>query len=108
MRTDQAQSWAPRHNAQDLDDDSRDFVLERRNELIGLWAGHLLGKQGSSLSDYARQIKMFREGFPGDNRLVKQIMGDLIAIGHRIDEALVRVQFTRFQKQAVLERITDC
>ena len=108
MRTDQAQSWAPRYNVQSLDDDTRDLVLERRNELIGLWAGHLLGKQGSSLADYARQIKMFRESFPGDNRLVKQIIGDLTAIGHRIDEPLVRVQFTRFQKQAVRERMTDC
>ena len=108
MRADQAQSWAPRYNVQDLDEDARDLVLERRNELIGLWAGHLLGKQGTSLSDYAFQIKMFREGFPGDNRLVRQIMSDLTAIGHRIDEALVRVQFTRFQKQAVRERMTDC
>ena len=108
MRTDQAQSWAPRYNDQILDENTRDSVLERRNELMGLWAGHLLGKQGTSLADYARQFMMFRESSFGDNRLVKQIMSDLISVGHTIDDALIRVQLTRFQKQAVRERLSDC
>ncbi|MEQ1754082.1 MAG: ATPase inhibitor subunit zeta [Micropepsaceae bacterium] len=108
MRADHAQSWAPRYNDQNLDEDTRDLVLERRNELVGLWAGHLLGKQDTSLADYARQFRMFRDSAFGDNRLVKQIMSDLTAVGHSFDEALVRVQITRFQKQAVRERLSDC
>ena len=82
------------------DERLQDWILARRNELLALWAGHLLGKNGSALVDYARQITAFRNSLSADNVIIRRIAEDLVAIGHRIDNAIVRAQLTRFQKQA--------
>lgn len=78
----------------------QDWIRARRNELLALWAGHLLGKTGAALTEYARQIMAFRNSLSGDNAIVRRIADDLTSIGHRIDNAIVRAQLTRFQKQA--------
>jgi len=91
---------------QGADERLQDWIRARRNELLALWAGHLLGKTGQSLNDYARQIVAFRNTFSGDNVVVRRIADDLMAIGHRIDSAIVRAQLTRFQKQAWRECFT--
>lgn len=92
--------------SQGLDERLQDWVQARQNELLALWAGHLLGKNGTALSDYARQVIAFRNSLSGDNLIIKRIAEDLVAIGHRIDNAIVRAQLTRFQKQAWRECYT--
>jgi len=91
---------------QGADERLQDWIRARRNELLAQWAGHLLGKTGAALSDYARQIVAFRNTFSGDNVVVRRIAEDLVSIGHRIDSAIVRAQLTRFQKQAWRECYT--
>lgn len=85
---------------QGADERLQDWIRARRNELLAQWAGHLLGKTGAALSEYARQIVAFRNTFSGDNVVVRRISEDLVSIGHRIHSAIVRAQLTRFQKQA--------
>jgi len=88
------------------DEPLQDWIRSRRNELLALWAGHLLGKTGVSLTDYAHQIMGFRNTFSGENVVIRRIAEDLVSIGHRIDRAIVRAQLIRFQKQAWRECIT--
>lgn len=86
--------------SQATDDRLQDWIRARRNELLALWAGHLLGKNGAALSEYARQITALRNSLSADSLIVRRIAEDLGAIGHHIDNAIVRAQLTRFQKQA--------
>ncbi len=76
---------------------ARDSELEfkamaRRNKLLGFWAAELLGLSGDDADSYAKEVVMSDFDEPGDNDVLRKVLGDLQAKGVDTSEHLVRKQ----------------
>ena len=58
----------------------------RRNRLMGLWAAQRLGKSGADAEAYASTVVIADLEEPGDEDLIRKIVGDLQAAGVASDE----------------------
>ena len=65
-----ASSWC-------IEDDTRDYVIARRNVLAGLWAGRLLGLSNAELTAYAVEVHMADFKVEGDTDIVLKVANDL-------------------------------
>jgi hypothetical protein len=55
----------------------KDFrVTARRNKLLGLWAAALLDLHGADAEAYARQVVSADLDEPGDDDVVRKVLGD--------------------------------
>ena len=52
-------------------------VIARRNKLLGLWAAEKMGIAGDDADAYAKQVVMADFEEPGDDDVVRKVMGDL-------------------------------
>ena len=86
-----------------IDTDTRDSVVARRNVLVGLWAGRLMGMNADALTAYARAIHRADYETSG---IVAKLRTDLARAGHLLDDASVRRKLTESSKQAWLENST--
>jgi hypothetical protein len=73
-----------------LDAGTADSVIARRNVLLGLWAGRMIGLQGDALTDYAREMVLADLAEAGDEDLVRKLHIDLAA--HGIDMPPTRLR----------------
>lgn len=87
------------------DRDTRHAVIARRNVLIGFWAGNLMGKRGSELESYAREVHAADFEVQGDSDIVAKLQRDLAAAGLHAEAAAVRDRLMVFQKQAWRESV---
>ena len=71
----------------------------RRNKLLGLWAGGLLGK--ADLDAYAREVVASDFEEAGDEDVIRKLVGDMTSAGIDIDEPGVRAAL---EEQAVVAR----
>src|SRR5947208_2222502 len=62
----------------------------RRNRLLGLWAGELMGLQ--NLEDYARAVVKSDFEQPGDDDVLRKVFEDLKGAGVAIGEGDVRLK----------------
>ncbi len=62
----------------------------RRNKLLGLWAGGLMGLDGDSADAYAKEVVVSDFDEPGDDDVLRKVLGDLQAKGIETSEHLVR------------------
>ena len=51
----------------------------RRNKLLGLWLAELLGLEGADAEAYAKEVVSADFEEPGEEDLVRKVMGDLAA-----------------------------
>lgn len=65
----------------------------RRNKLLGHWAAELLGKTGSEISDYAKEVIKADFAEPGDADVLRKVVDDL---GGRASEEEVRAKMNEF------------
>lgn len=65
-------------------------AIARRNKLLGLWAAARLGKSETETEPYASSVVMADFAEPGDDDLIRKIVGDFGAAGVRADEDEVR------------------
>jgi len=67
-------------------------VVNRRNKLLGLWAAELLGRKGDEANAYAKEVVLADFDEPGEEDVVRKVMGDLMAADVEVSEHRVRHQ----------------
>jgi hypothetical protein len=72
------------------DEELRFKATARRNKLLGLWAAEKLGKTGEEAEAYAKSVVLADFEEPGDDDVVKKVMGDFAAAGVTQSEHQVR------------------
>lgn len=72
-------------------DEELQFKSEaRRNKLLGLWAAELLGLAGADAQAYAAEVVQSDFDEPGDDDVLRKVLGDLQAKGVDKSEHQVR------------------
>ena len=72
-------------------DEAQEFkATARRNRLLGLWAGGLMGLEGEHLQDYAAAIVRSEVVLPGDADVLRKLARDLSGAGLKITEDQVQ------------------
>jgi hypothetical protein len=83
-----------------IDEDTRHAVLARRNALLGLWAGRLMGLAGPELERYAGQVHEADFLVQGDSDVVLKVTADLHLAGLPVPPTAVRKRLQECHKQA--------
>ncbi|MEE8188634.1 MAG: DUF1476 domain-containing protein [Kiloniellales bacterium] len=87
------------------DQDLQFKVEVRRNKLLGLWVGELLGLSGADADAYAKEVVSSDFEEPGDADVVRKIQGDLEAQGQEMSEHRLRNkmdELTAVAKQQIM------
>ncbi len=72
------------------DEDMAFRVTARRNKLVGQWAAGLMKLTPEETEGYARAVVQADFEEVGDEDVVRKILGDLIAAGVEVDDAMIR------------------
>jgi hypothetical protein len=72
----------------------------RRNRLLGLWAGGLMGLEGPNLEDYAKAVVKSDFEQPGEDDVLRKVFEDLKGSGVAVSEADVRMKMAELMAQA--------
>ena len=64
----------------------------RRNRLLGLWAGALMGLNSPALEDYAKAVVKSDFEQPGDEDVLRKVFEDLKGSGVQVSEGDVRMK----------------
>jgi hypothetical protein len=72
----------------------------RRNRLLGLWAGGLMGLEDKHLEDYAAAVVRSEINLPGDEDVLRKLAGDLSGAGLKVTEDQVRAKMDELQAVA--------
>ena len=87
-------------------DQELQFKVEvRRNKLLGLWAGELLGLSGADAEAYAKEVVSSDFEEPGDADLVGKVLEDFQAKGQEMSEHRLRKkmdELTAVAKQQIM------
>jgi hypothetical protein len=68
-------------------DENQEFkAAARRNRLLGLWAGGLMGLEGQHLEDYANAVVRTDFAQPGDADVLRKVAKDLSGSGLKVTE----------------------
>lgn len=73
------------------------LAAQRRNRLIGLWAGEKMGLSGESIETYALALD---RGQSAEEDVIRKILGDLTASNIVVRESEVRVKAAEFLAQS--------
>jgi len=77
--------------AQFVHEQDQEFkALARRNRLLGLWAGGLMGLEDPHLENYATAVIRYEVSHPGEEVIGRKIAQDLIGSGLKVSEDQVR------------------
>lgn len=74
------------------------LAAERRNHLIGLWAGEKMGLNGASIETYVQALG--KSTHASEEDVIRKILGDLTASKIAIRESEVRVKAAEFLAQS--------
>jgi len=66
-------------------DQTNDYVVARRNALIGIWAGDRLGLAGDALARYVVEVMESDLEEVGHRDILRRLMGDFARAGIAID-----------------------
>lgn len=85
---------------------TRGQVNARRNYLMGLWAGRMLGMGDRELPDYVHEVMRsdFEEPGPGD--VVRKVSRDLASADRKISEEEVLRQLKKMEKSVRSELLS--
>jgi hypothetical protein len=82
-------------------DEEMEFkAMARRNKLLGLWAAELMGISGSAADDYAKEVVVADFDEPGDDDVLRKVLGDLHAKNVDMSEHLLRKQMDGLLSEA--------
>jgi hypothetical protein len=85
------------------DEEFKFKATARRNKLLGLWAADLMNIEGADADAYAKQVVVSDFEEPGDDDVLRKVLGDLQANGRSEDEKDVRRHMDRLLEQAMQE-----
>ena len=72
-------------------DQELQFKVEvRRNKLLGIWVAELIGLEAADAEAYAKEVVASDFEEPGDDDVVRKVMGDLEAKGQEMTEHRLR------------------
>ena len=74
------------------DQDNEFKAVARRNRLLGLWAGELMGLQKQHLEDYAKAVVKSDFEQPGEEDVLRKVFEDLKGAGVQASEGDVRLK----------------
>lgn len=75
-------------------------VVARRNKLLGLWAAERMGVAGADAEAYAKQVVLADFDEPGDDDVVRKVLGDLTGKGIEADDREIRRHMERLLEEA--------
>ena len=75
-------------------------VVARRNKLLGLWAAERMGIAGADAEAYAKQVVLADFDEPGDDDVVRKVLGDLTEKGIASDDREIRRHMERLLEEA--------
>ena len=78
------------------DQDLEFKALARRNRLLGLWAGGLMGLEDPHLESYAEAVIRYEVAHPGEDAIQRKVAQDLIGSGLKVSEDQVRGKMDEF------------
>lgn len=87
----------------DIEFATRGQVNARRNYLMGLWAGRMIGFSDRDLSDYVCDVMASDSLAPGPQPVVRKLRRDLSDIGMEISEAEILRQLQMTEKSVRAE-----
>lgn len=67
-------------------------VNNRRNKLLGLWLAEQFGLSGDEAAEYAKSVVLSDFEEPGDDDVIRKVMGDIQSRGANINEDAIRKQ----------------
>src|SRR5271163_2738148 len=80
-----------------VEDEALEFkATARRNRLLGLWAGELMGLEEQNQQDYAAAIVRSEAAAPDDEDVLRRVTGDLAGAGLKVSEGQVRGKMDEF------------
>ena len=82
------------------DEEFKFKVTARRNKMLGLWAASLMNIEGADAEAYAKQVVISDFDEPGDDDVLRKVLGDLQANGCSEGETDVRRQMDSLLDQA--------
>jgi len=89
------------------DEEFKFKVMARRNKLLGLWAADLMGVEGADADAYAKQVVVSDFDEPGDDDVLRKVLGDLQAKGRSEDKTTVRRQMDKLLDKAKEELASE-
>ena len=72
------------------DEEFKFKVMARRNKLLGLWAAELLGLDNDAAASYAKEVVVSDFDEPGDDDVLRKVLGDLQGKRIETSEHIVR------------------
>jgi hypothetical protein len=82
------------------DEEFKFKAVARRNKLLGLWAADLMNIEGADAEAYAKQVVVSDFDEPGDDDVLRKVLGDLQANGRGEDKTEVRRHMDRLLEKA--------
>ena len=82
-------------------------VIARRNKLLGLWAADKLGIIGDAAEAYAKEVVVADFEEPGDDDVLRKVMGDLENKGVEMTEHALRHEMNKLFEQAKREFVEE-
>ena len=89
------------HEKGHVDREEKDFrICARRNKLLGLWAADLMNLRGSESEAYAKQVVSADLDEPGDEDVVRKVLGDFAKHGITLSREDVRKKMDELLAEA--------
>jgi hypothetical protein len=82
-------------------------VTARRNKMLGLWAAEQIGLDGADADAYAKEVVVADFDEPGDDDVVRKVLGDLQAKGVHVSERAVRREMDSLFEKAKQEFFSE-
>jgi len=86
-----------------IDEELKFKAGARRNRLLGLWVAEKLGKTGTDVDSYAKEVVVAEFEGAGDASVVRKVMSDLTAKGIAVGEQEVRARMDELMAQAIAQ-----
>ncbi|WP_291860821.1 ATPase inhibitor subunit zeta [Bradyrhizobium sp.] len=83
--------------------DTRDGEIARRNVLFGLWAGQRMGLKGDAIEDYAWSVHLADRDSPGHDDVIAKVAIDLASCGRPISDRQLRSYLQEMAMRASLD-----
>ena len=89
------------------DQDLQFRVEVRRNKLLGIWVAEMIGLEGADAEAYAKEVVASDFEEPGDDDVVRKVMGDLEAKGQEMTEHRLRKKMGELLLEAKQQVMTE-
>ncbi len=90
-----------------LDEELRFKSTARRNKLLGIWAGELMGLSVSECESYAKEVVKSDFEKPGDDDVLQKVLADLQGKGVEASERSLRKHMDELMEVAIQQVQSD-